>query len=348
MLNNIALLIEPKNISLQTINIPKIKENDILVKTAYCGICGTDIHIFDGNVPFVKYPIVPGHEFSGEIIKVGSRTKNDLKIGDRVAIDPNLSCKDFEKNSCYYCSKDRKNFCLNWDAIGVTLNGAFSEYVICPSTVAYKIPENISLRAAAFMEPLACCLHGLKKVDLTIDDVVLILGCGPIGLLMISIIKATLRCKIIASEPLELRRKTAKNLGADIIINPEEVSTRDVVLSETSEKGVDVAIECVGSAYTAQEAITSLNRGGRALIFGVANPMSKIELDIHKLYQNEISVFGSFTNPYENKDALELLAKKELSLGSIVSHEFSLDELERAIQTIKTNSGDVNKVMIKP
>ncbi|MHA2388182.1 MAG: zinc-dependent alcohol dehydrogenase family protein [Candidatus Hodarchaeales archaeon] len=348
MLNNVALFVEPKNISLQTIDIPEIKETDILVKTAYCGLCGTDIHLFDGNIPFVNYPIVPGHEFSGEIIKIGSKVRNDLQIGDRVAVDPNLSCKDFQKKKCYYCMKDRKHFCLAWEAIGVTLNGAFAEYVICPSTVAFKIPENVSLRAAAFMEPLACCLHGLNKLEITQSDVVFIIGGGPIGLLMLSVLKGTTSCKTIVSEPINSRRNLAKKLGADVIINPLNDDVFPILKSETFDAGVDIAIECVGSIATANQALDSLNKGGKALVFGVADPLSTINLDIHRLYSNEISIFGSFTNPKTNMKALDLLSKEILTPIPLISHEIQTNKIEETISLVKSHADNMNKILIKP
>ncbi|PWI48928.1 alcohol dehydrogenase [Candidatus Heimdallarchaeota archaeon B3_Heim] len=348
MLNNVALFTEPKSINLQTIDIPKIKESEILVKTAYCGLCGTDIHLYDGKVPFANYPLVPGHEFSGEIIKVGSKVKNDLKIGDRVAINPNLSCYDLQKKLCYYCEKNRKHFCVAWEAIGVTLNGAFAEYVICPSTVAYKIPDNVSLKAAAFMEPLACCLHGLNNMTIMDSDVVFIIGCGPIGLLMLSVIKATTSCKVIVSEPVNSRRNLARKIGADVILNPLSDEIVPIINSETCDKGVDVAIECVGLSNTAKQAIGSLNKGGKALIFGVADPLSTIDLDIHRLYSNEISIFGSFTNPNTNMRALDLLSKDILTPIPIISHEFPIKRIEEAISLIKSHVDNVNKILINP
>jgi 2-desacetyl-2-hydroxyethyl bacteriochlorophyllide A dehydrogenase len=348
LLNNAVLFERPKKVSFQAIDTPGIRKTEILVKTAYCGLCGTDVHLFDGDVPFAKYPLVPGHEFSGEVTKIGSKVRNDLKVGDKVSINPNLSCRDFNKSNCYYCRKKRENFCESWEAIGVTRNGAFSEYVVCPSTSAYKIPENISLKEAAFMEPLACCLHGLRKVDLTASDVVLLIGSGPIGLLMLLAIKTLFRSKIIVSEPMKSRRDLALSLGADIAVNPLTEPIHSIVNSETSNNGVDVSIECVGSISTSKEAMDTVNKGGRVLIFGVAKPSSNIYLDIHKLYSNEISVFGSFTNPYENLNALDLLSQKKFSPLSLISHEFPLEKTEEAIKLAKkTNKDEVNKIMIK-
>ena len=348
MLNNVALFTEPKIISLQTIDIPKIKETDILVKTAYCGLCGTDIHLFDGKVPFANYPIVPGHEFSGEIIKIGSKVRKDLQIGDKVAVNPNLSCKDLHKKECYYCQKNRKHFCIAWEALGVTLNGAFAEYVVCPSSAAYKIPENVSLKTAAFMEPLACCLHGLNRLRIAELDVIFIIGGGPIGLLMLSVIKATTSCKTIVSEPVNSRRNLAKKIGADVIINPLNDDIVPILKSETFNKGVDVAIECVGSISTARQALENLNKGGKALIFGVAEPLSIIDLDIHRLYSNEISIFGSFTNPNTNRKALDLLSNKILDPNTLISHEFQINRIEEAISLVKSQEDNVNKILIKP
>lgn len=326
----------------------KLEEYDLLVKVSYCGICGTDLHIYEGKVPYVKFPIIPGHEFAGKVTAIGSKV-TDFSIGDRVTINPNLSCNDLNyeyPDYCYYCKKNRPHFCTNWEAIGVTRNGAFAEYVVCPNTSAIKVPDNVSLVEAVFMEPIACCLHGLHQITINPNDTVLVIGAGSIGLLMIALIKLLFKSKIIACEPISSRRNLAAQLGADITVNPSTKSLNELVMSDTNGYGVDISIEAVGSGATAYDAVNLLNRGGKALIFGVADPSTTINLNLFNLYNKELSIFGSFTNPHENNEALNILKKKSFEVTKLVSHNFPLDSLEKGLLLMKKRSNSVNKILI--
>ncbi|MFX0211100.1 MAG: alcohol dehydrogenase catalytic domain-containing protein, partial [Candidatus Hodarchaeota archaeon] len=288
-----AIFEKPNIVTIREKRVPKLGKNALLVEINYCGICGTDVHIYDGQVPFVKYPLIGGHEFSGVVRNIGTEV-DTFSIGDTIAVNPNLSCKDksFKKvEYCYYCKKDRPHFCTNWDALGVTRSGGFAEYVMCPSTSALKIPEEVSLKKALFIEPIACCIHGLNRLNIQELDTILVIGAGPIGLLMVSLIKSLYRSKVIVSEPNNSRRNLALILGADLVIDPLKHSLSDIIYAETEKQGVDVSIEAVGSSRTAIIAIELLNKGGQSLIFGVSPPEESIPLKLFELYNKEISLF---------------------------------------------------------
>lgn len=339
----------PFNIKMKEYNIPTLGKYSLLVKVAYCGICGTDMHIYEGKVPFVKYPIIPGHEFSGTIKAVGSKVTG-YSIGEEVAINPNLSCKDHGYNPhdyCYYCKKNRPHFCINWEAIGVTMNGGFSEFVVCPNTSAFKVPKEVSLKEAALMEPIACCLHGLQHIKIRSENTVLVIGAGPIGLMMVSLIKAFYKSKIIVSEPHPSRRNLAIQFGADIAIDSNNEVLKNVIKKETNNYGVDVSIEAVGGTKTALEAIGCLNRGGKALLFGVSMPEDTINLNLFELYSKELSLFGSFTNPHENDQALEILKNKLMNASELISHIFPIWKLEEGLKLMKNKAKDVKKILIQ-
>ena len=328
--------------------IPKLGDYDLLVKIHFCGICGTDLHIYEGQVPFVKYPLIGGHEFSGKITNIGSKVE-EFSIGEKIAVNPNLSCKDKGLRGddyCYYCKKNRPHFCTNWHALGVTQNGGFAEYVICPSTSAVKVPKEVSLKNALFMEPIACCIHGLNRLNIQATDTILVLGAGPIGLLMVSLIKSLYRSKVIVSELNSSRRILASNLGADLVIDPREYSLADIVYDETEKQGVDISIEAVGSCRTAIDAIELLNRGGKSLIFGVSPPEETVKIKLFEIYNKEISLFGSFTNPHENHEALELLRNNIIDPSKIISHEFSIENLEKGLLLMRNITSDVKKIII--
>ncbi|UCE12986.1 MAG: zinc-dependent alcohol dehydrogenase family protein [Candidatus Heimdallarchaeota archaeon] len=345
----VASFNSPYNIEIREVKVPTFGMNDLLVKVAYSGICGTDLHIFEGKNPFVSFPIIPGHEFAGVIKSFGSKV-DDFSINEKVAINPNLSCKDqgyAVQDFCYYCKKNRPHFCLNWQAIGVTRNGGFAEYVVCPNTAAFRVPQEVSIKEAALMEPIACCLHGLKRLNIISEHTVLLIGAGPIGLLMILLIKSMFKSRIIVSETDNHRRNLATNLGADLIVNPDVENLGEIVKNETDGHGVDASIEAVGSPITALEAISLLNKGGKSLIFGVAEPEDVISLNLFKLYSNETSIFGSFTNPHENNESLEILRKKLIPTSSLVSHELTIGEVGQGLMLMKDEGSNINKILIK-
>ncbi|MHA2297730.1 MAG: zinc-dependent alcohol dehydrogenase family protein [Candidatus Hodarchaeales archaeon] len=347
-----AVFEEPRKITMKKYDVPEIGDYELLIRVAYCGICGTDVHVYQGKLPFVKYPIIPGHEFSGTIVKVGLKVEN-YSLGDKVAINPNLSCKDrryIPEESCFYCKRDRPHFCKHWEAIGVTKPGAFAEYVTCPATSAFKIPDNISLKAGAMMEPLACCLHGLKKMNLSQGNTVLILGTGPIGLLMIALLKSLYNAEIIASDPWKYRRDMAGKLGAKFLVDPREESLQEIVTEKTDGHGVDIAVECVGSAKIMKSGLNLLNRGGRMLLFGVAPPVETININLFDYYNRELTVIGSFTNPHENMEALNLVQKRIIDPSRIISHEYSLEKLANGIKLIESgiqSQQEICKIVIK-
>lgn len=344
-----AIFEKPNVVNVREKRVPKIGKSDLLVEISYCGVCGTDVHIYEGQVPFVKYPLIGGHEFSGKVKSIGSEV-NTFSNGDRITVNPNLSCKDKsfkEDDYCYYCKKDRPHFCTNWEALGVTKNGGFAEYVVCPSTAVVKIPEVVSLKNALFMEPIACCIHGLNRLKIQALDTILIIGAGPIGLLMVSLIKSIYGSTVIVSEPNSSRRNLASNIGADVVIDPIKHSLSDVVYDETEKQGVDISIEAVGSPRAAIEAIKLLNKGGQSLIFGVSPPEESIPLRLFELYKKEISLFGSYTNPHENQEAMKLLQNNIIDPSKLITHELSLEKLEKGILLMKKLNDRVNKIIIR-
>jgi len=339
---------KPYKIGLEEIQNPSINDNEILVEVAFCGICGTDLHIYEGKVPFVKYPLVPGHELSGKIIQVGSEVRNH-SLGDHVALNPNLSCVDYNIKSsqyCYYCKKKRPHFCLNWKALGVTEPGGFAEFIKSPASAAIKIPSKVPLREALFMEPIACCLHGLNNAKNSIIETAAVIGAGPIGLLMISLLKHLFKAEIYVFEPKKLRRELAIKFGAHQVVNTEQYSIIEYISQQTDNNGVDLSIEAVGNAQTSMEAIKILNRGGQALLFGVASPRTEIPLDIFKVYENELHIFGSFTNPHENQNAIDILQKNVIDINSLITKEYSLNELESGFSSMRIESSDEIKTIV--
>ncbi len=185
-----AIIDTPGKIRVGTISDPTPKPDELVIQVGACGICGTDLHIADGDSPLVRYPVVPGHELAGEVVAVGSNvpqtigTGGNMKptVGARVAIEPNLYC-----GYCEFCRTGHENLCLNYSAIGVTVNGGFAEYVTVPASKAYVLPENISFQEAALIEPVSCAVHGMHSLNPKSGDTFLIVGAGTMGLILLQL-----------------------------------------------------------------------------------------------------------------------------------------------------------------
>jgi len=335
-----ARIDKPHSVKVVDVDEPPTGSSDILVKVKACGVCGTDIHIYEGKVKMAKFPIIPGHEFSGVIVDAGSEASKYFSIGDQVVIDPNLSC-----GHCIFCRAGRKHLCPDLFPIGVKADGGFAEYVRAPAQLAYKMPGRISFEEAALAEPLSCCLHGWKLASPALGFKVAILGAGPIGLLHLQLAKIYGASLIIVSEPMELRRKVAEKLGADVVIDPIKDDLVKVTKDATSGLGVDVVVEAVGGARHVEEALKIVGSGGKILIFGVASEEDLAAIKPYDVYRREITILGSFINPYSMDAAISLIASRRVDVKGLISHVISLDEVEKALKkTLK----DAVKIIVRP
>ncbi len=318
--------------------LPQIGDRDALIKVGACGVCGTDIHILLGE-HIVKFPVVPGHEFAGEVVAIGNEVHN-IKVGDRVTIDPNIV-----DNTCFYCRRGEVHLCKNLTAIGVNFDGGYAEYCSVPTDQCYKVPASLSMEEAAMAEPLACCIHGIDQAKIEPGDSVVILGAGSIGLLMVQLARIAGAKHIIVSEPDERKRHLAARFGSDVQVDPR---TRDVgaEVGEVTGVGADVVIEAAGIAETAALAFDLARRGGRVLQFGMLSPNKRIEVSPYQIYYKELTVRGSFVNPFTHSRAVELLASKQVDVMPLITHRFSLEKAAMAIQTAR--SGDAIKVLLVP
>ncbi len=317
---------------------PPTSPNDVLVRVAYCGVCGTDLHIFEGEFP-VRLPLVPGHEFSGVVDKVGQRVKR-IKVGDRVAVDPNINCR-----TCYYCKKGMTNFCEKWEAIGVTRQGAYAELVAVPASNVYRVPESAPLETFAFVEPVSCVLHGLDRAKPKRGETALVTGLGTIGLIFGQLLKMK-GVKVMGSDLVGHRLGLARSMGFDQTVNPAEESTADAIRSWTAGRGVDLVVEASGSIKATEEAIKLIDKGGRIIVFGVAPETATLTVRPFALYRDEISLIGSFTNPNMFAGAIKALSSGRLSVKELISKTVDLGHVETAFEEVSLRKGI--KYLVRP
>jgi 2-desacetyl-2-hydroxyethyl bacteriochlorophyllide A dehydrogenase len=299
-----AIFSGPHNISVEDYSLPKIKDNELLIKVGACGVCGTDFHIFEGDAP-AKPPVILGHEYVGEIVDLASNIKN-FKIGDRIAVNPNIHC-----GYCEYCRKGKINLCLNLKALGVTINGGFSQYSVVPLTQAFLLPVDFPFEIAAFAEPLSCCVHGLNQATVRLGNSVAIVGAGPIGLLMMQLFRLSGASKTYVIDIDENKRNIALELHADAAFNPQAGDFLESFIDQTNG-GADVVIECVGSEQAAKTSLNIVRKGGTLVVFGLASPKAQLHIFLQQLFHKELTLKSSILNPNTFQNAVDLLVSGKI------------------------------------
>jgi len=312
-----AVFLGTGRIEVQELALAALGPTDVRVRNRAVGVCGTDIHIFNGEKGSadVTPPVVLGHEFAGEVVEIGSAVTT-VRVGDRVAIDPNIYC-----GKCHYCKIGKKQHCENLQAIGVTRHGGFAEYCVVPEQQVYVLGEDVDFEEGAMAEPLACCLHGIDLVGIRTGDTV---------------------CAIPGAE----RRRIALELGADYTFDPLAVPLVDSIREELGMPGVDVVIECAGVGGAVEQAFAVAKRGASILLFSVPAPDATYPLRLFDVFQKELKIQGSFINPDTHQRAVELLNAKKVQIAPLITHRYGLDGVAEAIQ--KQTEADSLKVLVKP
>lgn len=328
-----------QNLRVEEVPERNMQDNEVMIKVKYCGVCGTDIHIYngDGGSYEVNPPLIPGHEFSGVVAKVGSSVTK-FKLGDRVSGDPNDMCGE-----CYFCRNAKQHFCTNNIGIGTTVDGGFAEYVVLREKQIYKFSENLSFMEAAMAEPISCCLHGIDLCEIKNGDTVLVMGGGPIGMIMLQLAKYAGASKLIMSEPVEEKRKQALKLGATKVVDPIKEDV-EALLADYCEN-VDVVIECVGNIKTQEDAIRFAGKAAAIMYFGLASPNESLPLKPDDVFKKELKITSSFINPYTFERAIQVLESGTLELEELITNVVPLDDIAEVF--MKPEYRRTGKVMIK-
>ncbi|MGH8793852.1 MAG: zinc-dependent alcohol dehydrogenase family protein, partial [Stackebrandtia sp.] len=273
-----TIITTPGTIDAVELPDPKPGPREVVVAVHGCGICGTDLHIMDGEFA-PSYPIVPGHEFAGEIVEIGAQVR-ELRVGDRVAVDPSLHCGE-----CYYCRRGRGNLCENWGAVGVTTQGGAAEFAAAPAANCVKLPESVSTADAALVEPLSCAVRGFDVLPRRLGDSYLVYGSGTMGLMMMELAKHSGAGSVSVVDVNPDRLETARRLGCDAAV--VDASTLD------APRGWDVVIDCTGVKAAIADGLGRVGKGGTFLQFGVAEHDAKVDVEPFKIYNREITITGS-------------------------------------------------------
>lgn len=330
------------NMSLENIPEPEVLDNQVKIKVAYTGICGTDIHTFTGEYRNSKTPVVLGHEFSGVVVEVGKDVKK-VKVGDKVTSETTFTtCGE-----CEYCLEKDYNLCSNRKGIGTQVNGSFAEYVVSREESVHVLPEEVSLLAASLTEPLACCVHAaLEKTSIQKDDKVLIFGPGPIGLLQCQVVKAQGAFVILAGITKDQQRlELAKSLGVDVVVDVQQEDLEEVVLKHTNGYGVDKLFECSGAVPALNQGLPLVKKKGTFVQVGIfADKMNP--LDQESIIQREIQYVGTRSQkPSSWHIALDLLKEQKIDVDKMVTKIVPLDEWRQGFEAVR--SGNEIKVIVE-
>ncbi len=324
--------------------IPKVKDNEVLVKLEYVGICGSDLHYYEtgaiGNY-VVKPPFVLGHEPGGIVVEVGKSVKN-LKVGDKVALEPGKTC-----GHCEFCKSGKYNLCPDVVFFATPpVDGVFQEYVAHEADLCFKLPENVSTLEGALIEPLAVGFHAAIQGEAKIGQTAVVMGAGCIGLVSMMALKAMGVSKVYVVDIMEKRLEKALELGADGVINGREKDALAEVMELTDGKGCDLVIETAGTEITTIQAIRMAKKGTNIVLVGYSKT-GEMTLPMSLVLDKELTFKTVFRYRHIYPLAIEAVASGKVNLKGIVTDIFKLDEVQKAMDYSVNNKADIVKAVIK-
>jgi len=325
--------------------VPEHGPDDLLVRVKACGICGSDVHGFDGSTGRRIPPIVMGHEAAGVVEAVG-RNITDLKPGDRVTFDSTVSCGD-----CHFCRKGRINLCDRRQVLGVSTgefrrHGAFAEYVTVPRRISYRLPEAIPFEHAAMIEAVSVAVHGVNRTPIRLGDSAVVVGSGMIGLLVVQALRLAGCDQVIAVDLEDNKLALARQLGADETLNPMKDDVPRRVAEMTGGLGADVAIDAVGATAPIKTCISSVRKGGAVTLIGNITP--NVELPLQPAVTREITLYGSCASNGEYPECIALMARGAIRVDPIISAKAPLLEGPRWFDRLYGKEAGLMKVIIQP
>src|SRR5437762_7479313 len=331
----------PGRIRVDNVPDPTPRPDELLIRVEACGICGTDLHIIDGESPLACYPIVPGHEFAGEVVALGSDIAQNngnggtnITVGSRVAIDPNLYC-----GQCDFCRTGHENLCLHYTALGVTMNGAIAQYVAVPMRMAYMLPNSVSWREAALIEPVSCAVHAMHSLSPRSGDTFLIVGAGTMGLLLLQLALRGGASRVAMVDVNMQRLASAEELGATRTYNNIERALKDESL------GFNCVIDATGVPAVIENAFMAVKRGGKFMVFGVASNEARISLSPFRIYNDEITIIGSMAILFSFQAALDLISGGMINTEAMLTSALPLQDFPRALDMVRQGKGVKTQIL---
>ncbi|RMG39587.1 MAG: galactitol-1-phosphate 5-dehydrogenase [Planctomycetota bacterium] len=339
------LLTDYKKLEVTELPKPEVGPNDVLVQVRACGICGSDIHGFDGSSGRRIPPLVMGHEAAGVVAEVGSAVER-FRPGMRVTFDSTVSC-----GQCHFCRRGRVNLCDNRRVLGVSCgeyrrHGAFAEFVVVPENIVYELPDSLSFDQAALIEAVSVAVHAANRTPLELGDTVVVVGSGMIGLLVIQAVRLKGAGRVIAVDLADHKLQTARRLGADVTLNPQTTDVVQAVRELTEGRGADASIEVVGATPPLQTAIDAVRKGGAVTLVGNLAP--KVELPLQAVVTRELTLLGSCASNGEYPACIRLMERGAIDVRPLISATAPLEEGPGWFDRLYAGEEGLMKVILHP
>ncbi len=339
------VLTQYNHFEFQDVPPPQVGADDVLVEVKACGICGSDVHGMDGSSGRRIPPIIMGHEASGVVVDLGQGV-TDWKVGDRVTFDSTIYC-----GRCGYCRRGAINLCDHRRVLGVSCDefrqqGAFAEYVAVPQHIVYRLPEGLSFERAAMVEPVSIAVHAVGRVSMGLNDCVVVVGTGTIGLLAVQVLRAAGCGRMIAVDVDPRRLELACRLGADEALSAVDTDVAAEVLRRTGGRGADLALEAAGLVPTVAAAIGSVRKGGSVALVGNLTP--QVELPLQAVVTRELTLYGCCASRGEYPACLEMIARGTINVDALTSAVAALAEGAEWFQRLRQGKEGLMKVILRP
>jgi L-iditol 2-dehydrogenase len=341
-----ALLLSAyKQLDLVEMPAPRPAADELLIRIRACGICGSDVHGYDGSTGRRIPPIVMGHEAAGVIEAVGGEV-SEFHAGERVTFDSTVYC-----GRCFYCLRGQVNLCDNREVIGVSTPafrrmGAFAEYVTVPARIAYALPENMSYSHAALIEAVSVAVHGVSLTPITLEDTVVVVGAGMIGLLALQAARRAGAGRVIAVDVDDTRLELARNLGATLTFNSRNADVVSQIMEQTMGRGADVALECVGSTIPVKLALDCVRKGGAVTLIGNVSPT--VELGLQSAVTRQIRLQGSCASAGEYPACISMVSRGAIRVDPLLSAVAPLEDGASWFHRLYEREPGLLKVVLEP
>ena len=334
-----------KQLDLVDMPAPQPAADELLIRIRACGICGSDVHGYDGSTGRRLPPIIMGHEAAGVVEAVGSDVKN-FHAGDRVTFDSTVYC-----GKCFYCLRSQINLCENREVIGVSTPafrrmGAFAEYVTVPARIAYALPENMSYSHAALIEAVSVAVHGVSLTPIALEDTVVVVGAGMIGLLTLQAARLAGAGRVFVVDVDDTRLELARSLGATQTFNSSSADVASQIIEQTMGRGADAALECVGSTIPVKLALDSVRKGGSVTLIGNVAPT--IELGLQSTVTRQIRLQGSCASSGEYPACISLISRGAIRVDPLLSAVAPLEDGASWFHRLYEREPGLLKVVLEP
>ena len=319
-------ILAPNRLDVAEIPVPVPGVGEVLIEVARAGICGTDLHILDGDYALARFPMVPGHEFSGTIVAVGPGVRQQ-RVGERVTADPNLPC-----GVCPECQRGAVNQCHDLAVVGVTRDGAFARYVSVPEGVVVPLGD-LSFAAGALVEPLACVAWGLERIRVRAGDSVLIWGAGPMGCLLLQALRASGAARVAMVDVAPARLGVARELGAELTVTPDELDH----LAPFAPLGFELVVEATGVPAVLERAIGFARPAGTIWVFGVAPGEAMASVSPYDLFRRDLALVGSFAVNQTVPRAVAIMRGGAVRSEPLISHVLPIEHFAEGMEIARSD-----------